>query len=212
MTPLLAIETSGELCSVAVMFDKTRYVEFNFLQKNVHSEKIINMIDQLLLTSGLSIKDIKTIAVSNGPGSFTGLRIGMTVTKSLAFGTDVPIIPVPTFQAIALQLSEFLLNGQKFIIANIVNTTELYVAKFKIVDKSIKVIEDVKVIQKSYLKEYAMDFKLLYGNYTKKELSDLPTAKFIAKWAYFFGKDLLTYNFDYLEPNYSKKFIPRINK
>ncbi len=212
MTPVLSIETSGELCSVAIMLNETNFSEFNYLQKNIHSEKIIGMIDALLNTSGLSIKDIKTIAVSNGPGSFTGLRIGMTVAKSIAFGLNIPVIPVPTFYAAAYQLSEYLEEGQKFIIANKLNASEIYVAKFQTTGENFKILDEVRVINKSDFPEYSKQNFLIFGSYGNKNWVDLPNANFMAKWAYFFGKDLLTYNFDYIEPNYSKNFIPRIKK
>lgn len=215
MLPLLAIETSGELCSVAVMLSKNNFAEANIKQKNIHSEKLMDMVNYTLGMINLKTNDLNTIAVSTGPGSFTGLRIGMSAAKGIAFGADLQIVPVPTFDALAYEISNYLRVGTSFVISNIVNTSEVYFSKFiKSVD-GIKTLSELKVIKKEELPNYIEDKDLVYGNFKniKSDFSsDSPSAKFVARWAYIFGKDLLTFNFDYMEPNYLKNFIPRTKK
>ncbi len=213
MIPLLAIETSGELCSVALLKTEKNFYEVNIAEKNVHSEKLMLAVENLLELSETELKNLKAIAVSVGPGSFTGLRIGMSAAKGLAFGSGLPIVPVKTFHALALEISKYLPVNTVFIIANILNTTEIFFTKFKKKDDfGYDVITDVTVINKSEFEKYRNENEIVFGNYLENNTGiflPVPSAKFVAEWAYIFGKDLLTYNFDYMEPDYIKKFIPR---
>ncbi|MEW6701378.1 MAG: tRNA (adenosine(37)-N6)-threonylcarbamoyltransferase complex dimerization subunit type 1 TsaB, partial [Bacteroidota bacterium] len=128
--PILAIETSGDLCSAAVLLGEKNFVELNYLQKHIHSQKLIDIIDAVLKNANVELKQIKSIAVSMGPGSFTGLRIGLSAVKGIAFGAGLPIIPVPTFDAYAFNIARVLPDGSKFIIAINANIDELYFEKF----------------------------------------------------------------------------------
>ncbi|MCU7496357.1 MAG: tRNA (adenosine(37)-N6)-threonylcarbamoyltransferase complex dimerization subunit type 1 TsaB [Ignavibacteria bacterium] len=210
--PVLAVETSGELCSAAVYFDDSRYTEINLMLKHVHSEKLIEVVDEVLKSAGVGLNEVQAVAVSSGPGSFTGLRIGMSAVKGLAIGAELPVIPVPTFEALAFQASGYLPEGSKFIIANKVNLEELYYAKFISTKEGYQFVEPLQVIKKGDLEERLSDNSVAYGNAVKngsKMPVVSPSASLIAKWAYLFGKDLLSYNFDFLEPAYLKNFIIR---
>jgi tRNA threonylcarbamoyl adenosine modification protein YeaZ len=198
--PILAIETSGELCSVALMLDKNSFVELNYLQKHIHSKKIIEMIDSVLKNAEKDINDVKAIAVSAGPGSFTGLRIGFSAAKGLALGAGLQIIPVPTFDTAAEHICKTLPNDSKFIIANKASIEEIYTAKYQTVDDKINVVENVGIVRKENFKYYCEGFELIFGNVEGRLLNF--TARSIAEWAYLFGNDLLTFDYDYLEPEY----------
>ena len=89
--------------------------------------------------------DLKMIAVSDGPGSFTGLRIGMSAAKGMADALSIPIIPVPTFEALALQISSFL-DENEIVIANKINRDEVYFAKFQIKMNSFIFTEELKIL------------------------------------------------------------------
>lgn len=213
--PILAVETSGDLCSVAVMLDENKYSEINILQKHIHSEKLILMIDQVLSSVELSINDISQIAVSIGPGSFTGLRIGLAAVKGIAFGAQKPITAVPTFEAFAFKISQSI-NNIKFAVVNNVNTDELYYAEYqKLNDGKIGIIKELSIIKKDEIENHSKNVEFIYGNFLHPKVfnkSAFPTALNIAEWAYLFGKELLTYNYDYLEPNYFKKFTAKVKK
>ena len=198
--PLLAIETSGELCSTALIFDEKTYVEMNYMQKHVHSKKLIEMIDVLMNSAGLTVKELGSIAISSGPGSFTGIRIGFSAGKGLAFGAGLPIIPVPTFDAYAYQISESLSVGTQFIIANKASSEDLYVSKSIVKENKFVVSEEVKVISSEKFPEFQEKIDIIFGNYSKREI--YLKASSIGRWAYLFGKDLLTFDYDYLEPEY----------
>ncbi len=213
--PILSIETSDELCSTAIMLSEDSFAEINFHKKFVHSEKLMPMISDLLKNADLKLDDVGSIAVSMGPGSFTGLRIGLTIAKGLVAGRELPIIPVPTFDALALQLSSVLPSQTNFIIANNANINELYFAKYKSLENRYEVITETSLLDKSELNSLQNDGDLFFGNFTteKKDFKmSSPNAIAIAKWAYIFGEDLVTFDHDLLEPNYLKNFVVKEKK
>ncbi|MDP2365591.1 MAG: tRNA (adenosine(37)-N6)-threonylcarbamoyltransferase complex dimerization subunit type 1 TsaB, partial [Ignavibacteria bacterium] len=116
--PLLAIETSNNICGACIYFSDEKYFSSKVILKHSHSEKLFEIIESVLSNASISKKELKAIAVSAGPGSFTGLRIGMSAAKGMAQALSVPIIPVPTFEALALQVIQFLPDNSSFIIAN----------------------------------------------------------------------------------------------
>ncbi|NOX17627.1 MAG: tRNA (adenosine(37)-N6)-threonylcarbamoyltransferase complex dimerization subunit type 1 TsaB [Chlorobi bacterium] len=208
MAPILAIETSGDLCSVALLKDENVYYEINANEKNIHSEILFKLVDNVLAKSGVTLNEVKTLAVSNGPGSFTGLRIGVAAAKGIASGAKLPMVFVPTFEALAMQISNYLPENSKFIIANKVNGAEYYFAKYESgKGNSYSVLDELQIIAAQDLKAKAGDAEKYFGNYQSKgaNIISSPRSIFIALWAYYFGKDLLTFNFDLIEPNYLKK-------
>ncbi len=206
---ILSIETSNELCSVALNFSENSYDERTIHIKRVHSERLIPSINELLLANNLTTKDITYIAVSIGPGSFTGLRIGLTAAKGIAFASQIPIVPVPTFGALSLEIGKYLTSGNKFCIVNNANIDECYFAKYKIENEKVIEITKPSLELKSELENLITQDYLIFGNLKGKEgirFIGSPRATSIAKWAYLFGEDLLTFDYDYLEPNYLKDF------
>jgi tRNA threonylcarbamoyladenosine biosynthesis protein TsaB len=215
--PVLSLETSERICGVCLYFDEEKYFEFSISLKNAHSEKIFDLVNNVLNTSGTEINQVGCIAVSAGPGSFTGLRIGMSTAKGLAFGASLPLVPVPTFEAMAFQLNDFLSDGTEFIIANKVNAEEVYFARFQIKSNNYIFTEKLSIINGQKLEKKSKN-ALIFGNVNNLKNSKAgfsitaPSAKYVAKWCEKFGSDLLTFNYDFLEPDYLKDFIIRGNK
>lgn len=213
--PILAVETSGELCSVALLLDKKNFVEMNYLQKHIHSQKLIGMLDILFATSEVKLSEVKSIAVSMGPGSFTGLRIGLSAVKGIAFGGNIPIVPVPTLDAYAFQIGKYFPDKTNFAIAVNASIDELYFSKFGKKGSSIEVLDDLKLIEKKDLENILDSGELVYGNVGLTERVNPvlgPTAKSIGEWAYLYGRDLVTFDHDLIEPNYFKNFIVKVRK
>jgi len=100
---ILGIETSTKICGVALLKDDTWVADYHLNQKNVHASQITKLIEAVLNHGRIEASELSAIAVSIGPGSFTGLRIGLSVAKGLALGSDTPIVAVPTFDALAYQ-------------------------------------------------------------------------------------------------------------
>lgn len=213
--PILAVETSGELCSVALLPDEKNFIELNYSQKHIHSQKLIGMIETVLETAATELHGVKSIAVSMGPGSFTGLRIGLSAVKGIAFGANLPIIPVPTFDAFAFHIGKYLPERTNFAIAVSANIEELYFARFIKKQNEIEVLDELKLIGKKDLENILDSGEVVYGNVGGSGRVNpviAPTAKSIGEWAYLYGKDLLTFDRDYIEPNYFKKFIVKVRR
>ena len=100
MSRVLALETSGRTGSVALARQGTVLSEEEFPHGLKHAAGIIPIIDRMCRSAGWGPWDIDEIYVSIGPGSFTGLRVGVTVAKSLAFATGARLVAVPTMDAL----------------------------------------------------------------------------------------------------------------
>lgn len=98
---ILGIETAALVCGAAVVVNGKIISEEQTSEKKVHAENIMRLIDASLSKSGVPLKDLDAIAVSIGPGSFTGLRIGLSVAKGLVYATNKPLVSVPTLDALA---------------------------------------------------------------------------------------------------------------
>ncbi|MBP3232368.1 MAG: tRNA (adenosine(37)-N6)-threonylcarbamoyltransferase complex dimerization subunit type 1 TsaB [Anaerovibrio sp.] len=99
--PILAMDTATMVSSVAVADEKRLLAELIVENKLTHSETLLPHVEQVLSMAGLNREDISGVAVSIGPGSFTGLRIGLAAAKAIAYGLDIPLIGVPTMEGLA---------------------------------------------------------------------------------------------------------------
>ena len=105
--PVLAIETTGLLASVALRSDEAGNIYSEGLTEKLnHLKGLLPLTDKVLVRAGLNINDIKTIAVSHGPGSFTGIRIGISTVRAIAQMTGAKVIGVPTLEAFIYNLPD----------------------------------------------------------------------------------------------------------
>jgi tRNA threonylcarbamoyladenosine biosynthesis protein TsaB len=98
---ILGIETSTTVCGAALARQGTVVHESSVDERNVHSERLLTQIHEVLHAARCSPRKLQGIAVSIGPGSFTGLRIGLSVAKGIAYGAGLPVVGVPTLLALA---------------------------------------------------------------------------------------------------------------
>lgn len=101
---LLAIESSSLVASVAIVNDDILTAEYTINHKVTHSQTLLPMIDEICKMTQTNPKDFDAIAISGGPGSFTGLRIGSATAKGLGLAIGVPLIHVPTLKAMAYNI------------------------------------------------------------------------------------------------------------
>jgi len=103
---ILNIETATKNCSVSLAKNGETIVLKELNNGNYsHAEKLHQFIKQVVEESGIELTDLKAIAVSKGPGSYTGLRIGVSAAKGLCFALDIPLIAIDTLQVLALSIS-----------------------------------------------------------------------------------------------------------
>ena len=106
---ILAIDTSGPVCGVAVMKAGAVVYEASAINKMTHSVNLLPMIDTAMQSAGMKMADLDRIAVVSGPGSFTGVRIGVSTVKGLAHAHNTPCVAVDALECMATGAGEF--NG-----------------------------------------------------------------------------------------------------
>lgn len=125
---LLAIDAATEACSVALQINGQVYHRYE-LCPQTHSQRLLPMIDEVLKEAGVRLDDLDALAFTQGPGSFTGVRIGVGVAQGLAFGADLPMVGVSTLQTMAqAAISQ---QGAKQVVAAIdARMGEVYTAQY----------------------------------------------------------------------------------
>lgn len=98
---ILGIESSSMVASVALVTDDITMAEYTVNFKKTHSQTLLPMIDEIVRMLELDLSEVDAIAVSGGPGSFTGLRIGSATAKGLGLALHKPLIHIPTLDAMA---------------------------------------------------------------------------------------------------------------
>lgn len=99
-TRILAIDTATEACSVALWNNGEKHALFEICPRE-HTQRILPMVQQILAESGVSLNQLDALAFGRGPGSFTGVRIGIGIAQGLAMGADLPMIGVSTLATMA---------------------------------------------------------------------------------------------------------------
>ncbi|MFQ2613265.1 MULTISPECIES: tRNA (adenosine(37)-N6)-threonylcarbamoyltransferase complex dimerization subunit type 1 TsaB [Aeromonas] len=129
---ILAVDTATEACSAALLVGDTLYSRWEEAPRD-HTRKILPMVQALLDEAGLSLDELDAIAFGRGPGSFTGVRIGISVAQGLAFGAGVPMIGVSTLAAMAQGAHK--LEGAEQVLAAIdARMDEVYFGHYALVD------------------------------------------------------------------------------
>lgn len=139
---ILAIDTATQVSSVAVLKEGRLLAELTMQGKLTHSETLLPHIEQVLKMAAVAKEELTGIAVSNGPGSFTGLRIGLAAAKAMSYVLGIPLVGVSTLQALAYQLPApgvrvmCLLDAQK---------GNAYVESYRWENNSLQVVDSVQV-------------------------------------------------------------------
>lgn len=147
MTDLLAIETSAEACSVAIYRAGETCVFFEHAPLR-HAEVLLPAVDNLLAESGIQLAQLDAIAFGRGPGSFTSLRIGIGLVQGLAWGADIPVIPVSSLAAVAQDAAEAAaaaeIHAAAVCVALDARMQEVYAANFSIAGTGLVCVDGVE--------------------------------------------------------------------
>ena len=101
---ILVLESSGLVASVALMEENSMICEFTMNHKKTHSQTLLPMVDEMMKITGFNKKELDAVAISKGPGSFTGLRIGSATAKGLSQALNIPVISVSSLEGLAANL------------------------------------------------------------------------------------------------------------
>ncbi len=169
MSIILQIETATTSCSVALAKDGMVLACQELNQRNAHAEVITIFIEKVLQTAGYTYAAIDAIAVSCGPGSYTGLRIGISTAKGLCFALDKPLIAVDTLQAMADGM-RITLTDQNLLLCPMIDARrmEVYTALFDMAGNNTKTTAAEIIDDHSFAAELASGPVLFFGDGAEK--------------------------------------------
>jgi len=161
---ILSIETATKVCSVALHEDNNLLGSQELYLDRSHSEYLAVMIRDLLRHTGKETDELSAVAVSKGPGSYTGLRIGVSTAKGLCFGLDIPLISVNSLLAMAYEVNQYNLMGYDLCPMLDARRMEVYCL---IVDNQLSLKQDThsRIIEDaSFSDEIEENSILFFGN------------------------------------------------
>ncbi len=227
MPNILCIETATTICSVALASDRGILAEKKSSEKNAHSAIVTLFTDDIIKEAGLEYTDIDAVAVSKGPGSYTGLRIGVSTAKGLCFALDVPLISVNTLQSMAKGMSDNLKDeNSSTLFCPMIDARrmEVYSAIF---DNTTREVRETKaeIIEPNSFAEYLRNHKMIFFGDGASKCRDIlthPNTVFYdginpsaANMAEIVEEKFNNNQFEdvaYFEPFYLKEFIAGIPK
>jgi tRNA threonylcarbamoyladenosine biosynthesis protein TsaB len=175
---ILCIETATTNCSVAIAHNsKTIAVKEDYNGSYSHAEKLHVYIQEILEENNLKLSNLDAVAISKGPGSYTGLRIGVSAAKGLCFSLDIPLISVPTLTALANQVEQ-----QGIVIPMLdARRMEVYAAVFNLAKEQILKTSAIILDPNSFQEYLERDQVYFIGSGVEKfqKICGHPNANFI---------------------------------
>ncbi len=225
MERIIFIETSTELCSTALSEDG-RIIESRQSSGRKHASLTAPFIKEMLDCHDLRVKDCSAVCVSMGPGSYTGLRVGVSTAKGLCFGSGIPLIAVGSLDTLVWQAieQELLPDGCRYIVPMIdARRMEVYTAIFSADGTQVSPTKP-EIIEPDSFSEYLAQGPVLFigdgagkcsGTITSPSatfIQTCPEARFMLHPALSSLRDKKFEDVAYFEPFYLKQFVPTISK
>ncbi len=168
MALILNIETSTEVCSVTISENGELLHKKEILEGLSHSELLTVFIEELLAENNLKLNQLDAVAVSKGPGSYTGLRIGVSVAKGLCYGLEIPLIAVNSLETMGTHAALNSTGNMLFCPMIDARRMEVYTALYNSKGEEIKPVS-AEIIEEDFLAEYLNNNKILFfGNGAEK--------------------------------------------
>ena len=228
MIRILHIETSTLVCSIALAIDgKVAELKESFV-RNAHAENITVFSEMVIQNAGLTFNDLDAISVSKGPGSYTGLRIGVSTAKGFCYAMDKPLVAINTLHSMASGMAGKTKNPDEYLFCPMIDARrmEVYAAFF---DGELNFVRDTKavIIDEDSFSDILNTHKVIFGGdglaKCKNILAQSKNAYFIDEFfpSAAFGAELSYQKYRageledvaYFEPFYLKDFvagIPRV--
>ncbi len=222
MSIILSIETSTFICSIALHENGIIKAQAELYLEKSHSGSLAKLIEELLAHCEYNMEQLSAIAVSSGPGSYTGLRIGMSTAKGLCYALDIPLLGVSSLNAMALQVNHFFVNDANYLLIPMIDARRMEVY-YKCLTPDLS--EEKKlgnlILQVDTFDQLLTKYEklVLFGNgadkaeamYAEKRnlkiIKDVtPEAKYLGVLGYQKFERNEFENLAYFEPSYGKEF------
>lgn len=182
MSFILSIETSAKVCSVALHDQKKLISNREIHIEQSHASKLAVLLDEVIKESMIELNQLKAVAVSSGPGSYTGLRIGTSTAKGLCVALNIPLISIGSLELLALQMNKQ--NTSHAYLCPMIDARRMEVY-CEVFDPTLKVIQPIeaKVIQHSSFIDLLNENEIIFfGDGSDKCKSHIthPNAKFVS--------------------------------
>lgn len=162
---LISLETATRVCSVALAKDGEVLAVKESSEDKSHSAQITLFIEEVLTKAGVGMKDIEGVAVSEGPGSYTGLRIGVSTAKGLCYALDIPMIAVSTLQAMALGASKERNSDEagNMLFCPLIDARrmEVYYALYNVHNDGIEKVK-AEIVDETFLQNYFEKHEIVF--------------------------------------------------
>ncbi len=233
MGRILNIETATRVCSVALSENGNIVALQESKSKNSHAEQITLFSEEVIYKAGISFSDLDAVSISKGPGSYTGLRIGVSTAKGFCYSLDIPLISVGTLPALAYGMIQKMRseddNPEDFLYCPMIDARrmEVYTALYNHKLEEVKKVEAEIISENSFEKWFGEGKKIIFigdgalkckpllsGNqgaiFTEDEF--MPSATYMATLAEEKFQKRQFEDVAYFEPFYLKDFVPGIPK
>ena len=210
---ILSIESSTTVCSVALHQNGQLLALTELFGEKSHATFLTLIIEDLVKKNKLQLSDIQAVAVSEGPGSYTGLRIGVSVAKGLCYALQIPLLAVDTLQVMAAQLADFepnawlcpMLDARRMEVYTAIfqKTKKIYPTKALVLDQNSfsEFLENQKIY---FFGDGSGKFEKICSHTNAFFVENCyPSAKFVGKLAFQNPKEV---DLAYFEPHYLKEF------
>ncbi|MBI3578546.1 MAG: tRNA (adenosine(37)-N6)-threonylcarbamoyltransferase complex dimerization subunit type 1 TsaB [Ignavibacteriales bacterium] len=143
---VLGIETSTAVCAVGLISEGKKEIQRSLVESHIHSEKLLTLVQEVVAEAGIKLSEIDCVAISIGPGSFTGLRIGLSTAKGLCYALGKQLVAVSTFEAIAKTAFDAHPEISKVAVMIDAKKSEYYVGRFEKASEEIKPLSEIQVL------------------------------------------------------------------